>query len=177
MKWLDQIAASARIVASGNRFSAYVCMFYQYCCTHGLVSGYLLQSTALGIQFNPGLPGPLGHALHPMLSAIHHSDMRIACLRLHPQRQPPTGYLAGSGPCYEHPRPVLLAPRVAQIFFFANFRWRKKIANFLHEFRGNDFSSLGLHPLPSDRIWLNVHAMLRPLDISRSTDACCDASR
>ena len=43
----------------------------------------------------------------------------------------------------------------------------KKIANFLHEFRGNDFSSLGLPLLPSDRSLLDVHAMLRPLDIGR----------
>ena len=68
---------------------------------------------AAGIQINPGQPGPLGHARHPMLTTIHHSDMRIACLRLHPRRQPPAGYPAGSGPCYEHPRPLLLAPRVA----------------------------------------------------------------
>ena len=68
---------------------------------------------AVGIRINPGRPGPLGHGRHPMLSAIHHSDMSIACLRLHPRRQPPAGYLAGSEPCYEHPRPLLLAPRVA----------------------------------------------------------------
>ena len=43
----------------------------------------------------------------------------------------------------------------------------KKIANFLHEFRGDDFSSLGLLPLPSDRSRLDVHAMLWPLDIGR----------
>ena len=43
----------------------------------------------------------------------------------------------------------------------------KKIANFLHEFRGNDFTSLGLPPLPSDRSRLDVHAMLRPVDITR----------
>ena len=43
----------------------------------------------------------------------------------------------------------------------------KKIANFLLEFRGNDFTSLGLPLLPSDRSRLNVHAMLRPLDIGR----------
>ena len=43
----------------------------------------------------------------------------------------------------------------------------KTIANFLHEFRGNDFPSLGLPPLPSDRIRLDVHAMPRPLDIGR----------
>ena len=41
------------------------------------------------IQINTGQPGPLGHARHPMLSAIHHSDMRIACLRLHPRRRLP----------------------------------------------------------------------------------------
>ena len=43
----------------------------------------------------------------------------------------------------------------------------KKIANFLHEFRGDDFTSLGLPPLPSDRSRLDVHAMLRPVDITR----------
>ena len=43
----------------------------------------------------------------------------------------------------------------------------KKIANFLHEFRGDDFPSLGLPPLPSDRSRLDVHAMLRPVDIAR----------
>ena len=43
----------------------------------------------------------------------------------------------------------------------------KKIANVLHEFRGDDFPSLGLPPLPSDRSRLDVHAMLRPVDIGR----------
>jgi len=43
----------------------------------------------------------------------------------------------------------------------------KKIANFLHEFRGNDFPSLVLPTLPSDRSRLDVHAMLRPVDIAR----------
>jgi hypothetical protein len=43
----------------------------------------------------------------------------------------------------------------------------KKIANFLHEFRGKDFPSLQLPPLPSDRSRLDVHAMLRPDDIAR----------
>ena len=43
----------------------------------------------------------------------------------------------------------------------------KKIANFLHEFRGDDFPSLQLPQLPSDRSRLDVHAMLRPLDIAR----------
>ena len=43
----------------------------------------------------------------------------------------------------------------------------KKIANFLHEFHADDFGSLGLPPLPSDRSRLNVHAMLRPIHISR----------
>lgn len=43
----------------------------------------------------------------------------------------------------------------------------KKIANFLHEFHGDDFPSLGLPPLPSDRSRLDVHAMLRPVDIGR----------
>ena len=42
----------------------------------------------------------------------------------------------------------------------------KKIANFLHEFRADDFSSLGLPPLPSDRSSLDVHATLRPADIA-----------
>ena len=43
----------------------------------------------------------------------------------------------------------------------------KKIANFLHEFYADDFASLGLPPLPSDRSQMNVHAMLAPLDIGR----------
>jgi hypothetical protein len=43
----------------------------------------------------------------------------------------------------------------------------KKIANFLHEFRGKDFPSLQLPPLPLDRSRLDVHAMLRPDDIAR----------
>jgi hypothetical protein len=43
----------------------------------------------------------------------------------------------------------------------------KKIANFLHEFRADDFPSLGLPLLPSDRSRLDVHAMLRPIDITR----------
>ena len=42
----------------------------------------------------------------------------------------------------------------------------KKIANFLHEFRGDDFPILQLPPLPSDRSRLDVHAMLRPVDIA-----------
>ena len=43
----------------------------------------------------------------------------------------------------------------------------QKIANFLHEFRGNVFPSLGLPPLPSDHTRLDVHAMLWPLNIGR----------
>ena len=45
----------------------------------------------------------------------------------------------------------------------------EKIANFLrvHEFRGDDLTSLGLLPLPSDRSRLYVHAMLQPVDITR----------
>ncbi len=43
----------------------------------------------------------------------------------------------------------------------------KKIANFLHEFHADSFRSLQLPPLPSDRSRLNVHAMLRPIDIAR----------
>ena len=42
----------------------------------------------------------------------------------------------------------------------------KKIANFLHEFRADDFLSLGLPPLPSDRSRLDVHAMLNPAQIA-----------
>jgi hypothetical protein len=42
----------------------------------------------------------------------------------------------------------------------------KTISNFLHEFRGDAFPSLQLPPLPSDRSRLDVHAMLRPLDIT-----------
>ena len=43
----------------------------------------------------------------------------------------------------------------------------KKIANFFHEFRADDFHSLGLPALPSDRSHMDVHAMLRPIDIAR----------
>ena len=43
----------------------------------------------------------------------------------------------------------------------------KKIANFLHKFRGDDFPSLQLPLLPSDRSQLDVHSMLRPVDIGR----------
>ena len=43
----------------------------------------------------------------------------------------------------------------------------KKIANFLHEFYADDFPSLGLPALPSDRNHIDVHAMLSPLDIGR----------
>ena len=42
----------------------------------------------------------------------------------------------------------------------------KKIANFLHEFHAEDFRSLNLPHLPSDRSRLDVHAMLRPMDIA-----------
>ena len=43
----------------------------------------------------------------------------------------------------------------------------KEIANFLDEFRGDNFPSrqLRLSPLPSDRSRLDVHSMLLPLDI------------
>ena len=41
------IAALARLVDSVNRFNAFACMFNQFCCTHDLVSGYLLQLAAL----------------------------------------------------------------------------------------------------------------------------------
>ena len=47
MAWLNRNAASARLVASVNRFNAFACMFIQFFCTHGLISGYLLQSAAL----------------------------------------------------------------------------------------------------------------------------------
>ena len=55
---------------------------------------------AAGIQIKQGLPGPLGHAWHPMPTAIHH--MRMACLKLHPS----AGCLAGYGPWHEHPLPT-----------------------------------------------------------------------
>ena len=47
-------------------------------------------------------------------------------------------------------------------------RLPKKIANFLHEFHAEDFRSLNLPSLPSDRGRLDasVHAMLRPMDIA-----------
>ena len=43
----------------------------------------------------------------------------------------------------------------------------KKITNFLREFFAHYFMSLGLPDLPSDRSRLDVHAMLRPVDIAR----------
>ena len=43
----------------------------------------------------------------------------------------------------------------------------EKIANFLHEFHADYFTSLGLPHLPSDRSQLNVHAMLKPLEIAQ----------
>jgi len=43
----------------------------------------------------------------------------------------------------------------------------KKIANFLHEFHAHDSGILRLPPLPTDHSRLNVHAMLRPIHISR----------
>jgi len=42
----------------------------------------------------------------------------------------------------------------------------KKIANFLHEFCGDDLKSLGLPNLPSDRSRVDVHAMLSPMQIA-----------
>ena len=42
-----------------------------------------------------------------------------------------------------------------------------KIANFLHEFHDDDFPSLKLPPLTSDRSRVDVHAMLAPIDVGR----------
>ena len=87
----------------------------------GIRAFIAIRRFALGIQINQGRLGQLGNALHPMLSTIDNRDMRMACFRLQcrctPGVSPPgdmmPGYLAGSGPCYEHPRRLLLAPLVA----------------------------------------------------------------
>ena len=79
MALLNWNAASARLVASVNRFNAFACMFIQ-CC--GLVSGYLLQSAALRQAYKTTrAPGPMGpctraawghprHPRHPSCSCI-----------------------------------------------------------------------------------------------------------
>ena len=41
----------------------------------------------------------------------------------------------------------------------------KKIANYLHEYFGEHFPTLGLPLLPSDRSSIDVHKMLKPLEI------------
>ena len=42
----------------------------------------------------------------------------------------------------------------------------KKIANFLHEFHADNFPSLNLPLLPSDRSRLDVHTLLSPMHIA-----------
>ena len=42
----------------------------------------------------------------------------------------------------------------------------KKIANFLHEYRADDFPSLDLPKLPSDSSKINVHALLTQIHIA-----------
>jgi hypothetical protein len=42
----------------------------------------------------------------------------------------------------------------------------KKIANFLHEYRADEFPSLNLPNLPSDRSRIDVHATLTPMHIA-----------
>ena len=65
MALLNWNAASARLVASVNRFNAFACMFIQ-CC--GLVSGYLLQSAALRQAYKTTrAPGPMGPSSAPEL--------------------------------------------------------------------------------------------------------------
>ena len=43
---------------------------------------------------------------------------------------------------------------------------QKKIANFLHGLQEKDFQNLNPTPLPSDRSRLDIHAMVRPMDIA-----------
>ena len=43
----------------------------------------------------------------------------------------------------------------------------KKVANFLHEYHSDLFSSLDLPALPSDRSKVDVHAMLNPMHIAK----------
>ncbi len=52
--------------------------------------------------------------------------------------------------------------RHAQVRYLA-----KKVANFLHEYHGDLFFTLGLPVLPSDRSRVDVHAMLEPLHIAQ----------
>ena len=114
MAYLNQNAASARLVASVNRFNAFACMFIQCCSTHDLVSGYLLQSGALrrlaaGIQIHQGArahgPSSAPNAA-PMPLAIHLTRSSCLILSFHPECWPVSGYPAGSGPhCVEPPRP------------------------------------------------------------------------
>ena len=42
----------------------------------------------------------------------------------------------------------------------------KKVANFLHNYHADQSTSLALALLPSDRINIDVHSMLRPIDIA-----------
>lgn len=42
----------------------------------------------------------------------------------------------------------------------------KKVANFLHEYHGDQFDSIALPLLPSDRSALDVHSMLGPVEIA-----------
>jgi hypothetical protein len=57
---------------------------------------------------------------------------------------------------------VVLFGRHAQMRYLA-----KKVANFLHEYHGGLFPTLGLPVLPSDRSRVDVHAMLEPLHIAQ----------
>ena len=42
----------------------------------------------------------------------------------------------------------------------------KKVANFLHEYHADQFTSLALPLLPSDRSDIDIHSMLGPLEIA-----------
>ena len=42
----------------------------------------------------------------------------------------------------------------------------KKVANFLHEYHADQFASLALPLLPSDRSDIDIHSMLGPLEIA-----------
>ena len=103
MNWLNRNAASARIVAqiTGTvpmpAWSAWVpgavpWLWHSLFCFKVFMA---IRRFPAGKQINQGLPGPLGHARHQMLSTIH--QMCMVCLRLHHWRQV-AYFLAGSGP-------------------------------------------------------------------------------
>ena len=118
---LNWNAASARTVTrlqeTGSVLLRYSCMHDHAVLWHSLFwfgVFIAIRRFAAGIQINPGLPGPLGHARHPMLSAIHH--MSMACLRLHHLCQASAGYLAGMGAGTNTPSQHLPAPDCTRAF-------------------------------------------------------------